>query len=92
MTVTDKIYMKAIRVKGLLGEQFKNLNSKISFTFDAGTLRTFDLHLTVMAHWINNSWELCEHVLAFTEIIGKHTGANWYHFYHNLPGLQYLQL
>ena len=36
-TVTDEIYAKSIRVKGLLAEKFKILDSRVSFTFDTGT-------------------------------------------------------
>ena len=75
-TVADKIYAKSLRVKGLLREQFKNLDSAVSFTFDAGTSKVSDPYLTVTGHWIDKEWKLHEQVLAFTEIHGSHTGAN----------------
>ena len=75
-TVMDEIYTKSVRVKGLLAEKFKLLDSRVSFTFDAGTSRAFDPYLTVTGHWINASWNLHEQVLAFREIIGDHSGEN----------------
>jgi hypothetical protein len=67
---------KSLRVKGLLVEQFKNLDSRISFTFDAGTSKAYDPYLTVTGHWVDKDWVLHEQVLAFAEIVGSHTGAN----------------
>jgi hypothetical protein len=75
-TATDKIYSKSLRVKGLLAEKFKLLDSRVSFTFDAGTSRVFDPYLTVTAHWIDTDWHLHEQVLAFREIVGDHSGEN----------------
>ena len=75
-TVTDEIYAKSIRVKGLLAEKFKILDSRVSFTFDAGTSRAFDPYLTMTGHWIDANWNLQEQVLAFQEIIGDHSGEN----------------
>jgi hypothetical protein len=75
-TVTDEIYTKSIRVKGLLAEKFKILDGRVSFTFDAGTSRAFDPYLTVTGHWIDANWNLQEQVLAFREIVGDHSGAN----------------
>jgi hypothetical protein len=75
-TLTDEIYSKSIRVKGLLGTQFKSLDSRVSFTFDAGTSCAYDPYLTVMAHWIDTQWVMHKQVLAFREIIGDHSGAN----------------
>jgi hypothetical protein len=74
--VTDEIYAKSLKVKGLLYEQFKNCESAISFTFDAGTSRAYDPYLTVTAHWIDNSWNLRDQIIAFNEIEGEHTGEN----------------
>jgi len=67
---------KSLKVKGLPIEQFKNSDGQISFTFDAGTSKAYDPYLTVTGHWIDKDWVLHQHVLAFTEIIGSHTGAN----------------
>ena len=75
-TVTDEIYAKSVRVKGLLSEKFKTNDSRVSFTFDAGTSRAFDPYLTVTAHWIDASWNICEQALAFWEIVGDHSGQN----------------
>jgi hypothetical protein len=75
-TITDEIYSKSIRVKGLLAEKFRLLDSKVSFTFDAGTSRAFDPYLTVTGHWIDANWNLHEQVLAFREITGDHSGEN----------------
>lgn len=75
-TVTDEIYSKSIRIKGLLAEKFKLLDSRVSFTFDAGTSRAFDPYLTVTSHWIDANWNLHEQVLAFREIVGDHSGEN----------------
>jgi hypothetical protein len=75
-TATDEIYTKSLRVKGLLAEKFKLLDSRVSFTFDAGTSRAFDPYLTVTGHWIDADWHLHEQVLAFREIIGDHSGEN----------------
>ena len=75
-TVTDEIYSKSIRVKGLLTEKFKTIDSKISFTFDAGTSRASDPYLTVIGHWIDANWSLHEQVLAFQLIVGNHSGEN----------------
>jgi hypothetical protein len=52
-TITDEIYSKSLHVKGLLSKKFKVLDSRVSFTFDAGTSRAFDPYLTVTGHWIN---------------------------------------
>lgn len=75
-TITDEIYSKSLRVKGLMQEKFKTLESAVSFTFDAGTSRAFDPYLTVTAHWIDAEWKLRDQVLAFREIIGDHSGQN----------------
>jgi hypothetical protein len=75
-TVTDEIFSKSIRIKGLLSEQFKALASRVSFTFDAGTSRAYDPYLTVTGHWIDDKWDLHEQVLAFREIVGDHSGVN----------------
>ena len=75
-TVADEIYAKALRVKGLLREKFRNLDSAISFTFDAGTSQASDPYLTVTGHWIDKTWTLHEQILAFSLIEGSHTGAN----------------
>lgn len=75
-TITDEIYTKSIRVRGLLAEKFKILDTRVSFTFDAGTSRAFDPYLTVTGHWIDADWNLQEQVLAFREIVGNHSGAN----------------
>ena len=58
MTVTHEIYTKSVRVKGLLAEKFRILDSRVSFTFDAGTSKAFDAYLTVTAHWIDDNWDL----------------------------------
>jgi hypothetical protein len=75
-TVSNEIVAKSMKVKGLIVEQLKNSDSQISFTFDAGTSRASDPYLTVTGHWIDNDWNLHEQILAFTEIIGSHTGVN----------------
>jgi hypothetical protein len=74
-TVADEIYAKSLKVKGPL-QQFSICDSLTSFTFDAGTSKAYDPFLTVTAHWINNNWQLCEQVIAFTVIEGEHTGRN----------------
>ena len=74
--VTDEIYTKSVRVKGLLAEKFRILDSRVSFTFDAGTSKAFDAYLMVMAHWIDDNWDLHDQVLAFREIVGDHSGQN----------------
>jgi hypothetical protein len=75
-TITDEIYTKSIHVRGLLAEKFKILDSRVSFTFNAGTSQAFDPYLTMMGHWIDADWNLQEQVLAFWEIVGDHSGAN----------------
>ena len=75
-TVTDEIYTKSVCVKGLLAEKFRILDSRVSFTFDAGTSKAFDAYLTVTAHWIDDNWDLHDQVLAFREIVGDHSGQN----------------
>jgi hypothetical protein len=75
-TVADEIYAKSLKVRGLLREQFKNNDSRISFTFDAGTSRASDPYLAVTAHWIDSAWKMHEQIIGFPEIEGPHTGAN----------------
>ena len=75
-TVTDEIFTKSICIKGLLAAKFNLLDSRISFTFDAGTSRAFDPYLTVTGHWIDADWNLHEQVLAFCKIVGNHSGDN----------------
>ena len=67
-TITDKIFTKSLRVKGLLTKKFKILDSLVSFTFDAGTSRAFDPYLTVTAHWVNKTWNLHEQVSPFVRL------------------------
>jgi hypothetical protein len=67
---------KSVRVRGLLTEKFKTLDSRVSFTFDAGTSRASDPYLTVTGHWIDANWNIHEQVLAFQEIVGNHSGEN----------------
>src|SRR6266481_5141710 len=76
MTVTDEMYTKSLCVKGLLADKLKLLDSRVSFTFDAGTSRAFDPYLTVTGHWIDTNWNLHKQVLAFQEIVGGHSGDN----------------
>lgn len=75
-SITEEIVAKSMKVQGLLREQLKHNDSLISFTFDAGTSRASDPYLTVTAHWIDSDWILHENILAFTEIVGSHTGEN----------------
>jgi hypothetical protein len=75
-TLTDEIYTKSLRIKGLVSKKFKILDSRVSFTFDAGTSRAFDPYLMLTAHWIDADWHLHEQILAFREIVGDHSGSN----------------
>jgi hypothetical protein len=75
-TITNEIYTKSICVKGMLAEKFKVLDSRVSFTFDAGTSQAFDPYLTVTGHWIDVNWNLQEQVLTFREIVSNHSGEN----------------
>jgi len=75
-TIADEIYAKFLKVKGLLQEKFKNNDSRISFTFDAGTSRSSNPYLAVTSHWIDSSWNLNEMLIGFEDIEGSHTGQN----------------
>ena len=74
MTVTDEIFTKSVCFKALLAEKLMVLDSRVSFTFNAGTSKAFDPYLMVMAHWIDNNWDLHDQVLVFWEIVGDHSG------------------
>ena len=74
--VTNEIYTKSVRVKGLLAEKFRVLDSRVSFTFDAGTSKAFDAYLMVTAQLIDDNWDLHDQVLVFQEIVGDHSGQN----------------
>lgn len=74
--VADEIHAKALKVKQLLSETFKGIDSRISSTFDSSTSQSSDPYLTMTAHWINSDFKLFEQVIAFREIIGNHSGEN----------------
>jgi hypothetical protein len=75
-TLNDNIFTEYMKVKGLLTEKFKNNDSLVSFTFDAGTSKAYDPYLALTAHWINSDFKVNNQLLAFREIVGDHTGAN----------------
>ena len=75
-TIADEIYAKSLKVRGLLREQFRNNDSRISFTFDAGTSHASDPYLAVTAHWIDGTWKMHEQIVSFPEIEWPHTGVN----------------
>ena len=75
-TIADEIYAKSLKVRGLLHEQFRNNDSRISFTFDASTSCASDPYVAVTAHWIDSEWKMHEQIIGFPEIEGSHTGAN----------------
>ena len=47
-----------------------------ALTTDTWTSNVNDSYLTVTAHFINKSWELCTRVLFTSEMPEHHTGAN----------------
>lgn len=61
--------------RGLV-EVFQDNDSRISFTFDAGTSRAYDPFLVVVAHWIDKDFIGHERIIAFRKIIGNHCGSN----------------
>ena len=67
--VTNEIYTKSVCVKGLLAEKFRVLDSRVSFTFDTGTLKAFDAYLMVTAHWIDDNWDLHDQSLHFGRLL-----------------------
>ena len=60
------------RVKTML----KDIDSKVSLTFNTWTLLVGDPFIGVTAHYINSQWELKSEQLAFTPLEGDHSGAN----------------
>ncbi len=74
--LTEEMHAKALKAMGLLCNKLKNLKSRVSFTFDAGTFRASDPFLTVTGHWIDDLFTLHEQILSFGMIKGSHTGAN----------------
>lgn len=74
--VTEEMCAKALKVTGLLCDRLKNLSSRVSFTFDAGTSRASDPFLAITGHWVDKMFVLHEQLLSFGGIEGSHTGAN----------------
>jgi hypothetical protein len=51
-------------------------NTKISIALDAWTSNNHLSFLAVKGYYINNSWQLCEKLLDFIPMRGKHSGAS----------------
>jgi hypothetical protein len=54
----------------------QSINSKISFTFDAGTSHNHQPFLAVAGHWIDSQWVLNAQTLAFLFLKKHHTAKN----------------
>ncbi len=58
------------------------LPGKVSITFDAWTSNAFDPYMAIMAHYIEShpdsptNWTMRKDLIAFTPIIGNHSGQN----------------
>ncbi|XP_078431142.1 putative transcriptional regulator tpeD [Wolffia australiana] len=70
--VTCKLY---VNMKGKLVLSFADVPS-VSLAVDAWTAENSCGLLSIMVHWVDDRWELCERVLANREQVGKHSGEN----------------
>ncbi|XP_078440875.1 putative transcriptional regulator tpeD [Wolffia australiana] len=71
-TETQKLYGV---MKWRLVELLTNV-PKVSLTVDAWTTENSCGLLGITVNWVNNWRELCEHVLAISELVRKHNGEN----------------
>ncbi|XP_078447027.1 putative transcriptional regulator tpeD [Wolffia australiana] len=62
-------------MKGRLVELLANV-PKVSLIVDVWIAENSCGRLSIMVHWVNNRWELCEVVLAIRELVGEHDGEN----------------
>ncbi len=74
-TIKSRIDERFIEEKEKLKNTFSNINSKISFTLDGWTSPNNLSLIAITAHWISDSWEMKNCLLAIREL-QSHTGEN----------------
>jgi len=91
-TIRSWILQRFQKTQQLLIQSFRNINTKVHFTFDLWTSPNHRSFLGIVTYWISPQHILQSTVLGMKRFRGRHTGENQaYHFWevvevYNLQG------